>query len=205
MEKDFEEISLTTDVKTTLSNNITSGYHKISLTEESGSEMILNDKNITNALYFVPNKRPINAVRVKIINKSSNPLPEYETIGSAGFDLASNEDTTLFPGDTKLIGTGLFVEIPQGFELQIRSRSGLSINNQIIVLNSPGCVDSDFRGEVKVILTNLGCKKFEIKTGDRIAQGVISLAFQAEFKIVDKLSETERGSGGFGSTGIETK
>lgn len=168
--------------------------------EESSKKIMIPEAihSIYNMEIFSPSDNFI----VKMINKSSNIIPIYETSGSAGFDIASNEDTVLYPGETKLISTGLFMEVPEGFELQIRSRSGLSIKYQVIVLNSPGCIDSDYRGEIKIILINLGCNKFEIKTGDRIAQGTFSQIFRANFKLVDKLSETERGSGGFGSTGI---
>ena len=143
-------------------------------------------------------------------------LPQYQTPGSAGFDLEANvmsskaitdsvveeDGVIIFPGGRALIGTGLCFEIPQGFELQIRPRSGLALKHGITVLNSPGTVDSDYRGEVGVILVNLGDTPFCIRQGDRIAQGVLQRVELAEFIEADELSETERGADGFGSTGI---
>ncbi len=142
-------------------------------------------------------------IEVKIINKSNNELPQYETPQSAGVDLRANldESITLKPMDRQLIPTGLFMELPQGYEAQVRPRSGLAIKHGITVLNTPGTIDADYRGEVKVILINLGSEGFEIKNGERIAQLVIHSCEQAEFVNVKEISETERGSGGFGSTG----
>lgn len=129
-------------------------------------------------------------------------IPKYQTKGSAGFDLHSNEDITILAGQTLLVKTGLAVEIPEGFEMQIRPRSGLALKHGITVWNSPGCVDSDYREEVGIILTNAG-KNFTIKRGDRIAQGTVnkveSVIFEEVFEI--DTSKTER-KGGFGSTGI---
>jgi len=121
---------------------------------------------------------------------------------AAGFDLHSIEDVVINPGERKLIGTGLAFEIEKGYEVQIRPRSGLAFKHGITVLNSPGTIDSDYRGEIKVLLINLGNEKFEIKKGDRIAQAVIAPVIQAEIIEVDSLSDTKRGAGGFGSTGV---
>lgn len=143
-------------------------------------------------------------INVKIINVSNNKIPEYKTIGSAGLDLQAyiKEPIIIQPLDRVLIPTGLFLEIPIGSEAQIRARSGLSINNGIAVVNGPGTIDSDYRGEVKVILINLGEEDWIINPGDRIAQMVFNKYEQAEFEEVEELSETERGTGGFGHTGI---
>ena len=142
-------------------------------------------------------------IKVKIVNRSGNPLPEYATPLSAGVDLrsSSEEDIYLWPGDRKLIPTGLFLEIPEGYEGQVRPRSGLAIKHGITVLNAPGTIDADYRGEVKVILANLGNDTFTITKGERIAQLVIARHEQAEWLPTDKLDETERGEGGFGHTG----
>jgi dUTP pyrophosphatase len=126
--------------------------------------------------------------------------PRYQTEGSAGFDLASSIDKLILPGQTVLIPTGLFFEIPKGYELQIRPRSGVSLNTKIRISNAPGTVDSDFRGEVSIILENTGNKPLSINNGQRIAQGVLSEYARADFEIVDNLEETERSSNGFGST-----
>lgn len=140
---------------------------------------------------------------VKIINKSDNPLPAYETSGSAGMDLRANleEPVILKPMERKLIPTGLFIELPEGFEAQIRPRSGLAAKHGVTVLNTPGTVDADYRGEIKVILVNLSNEPFEIKRGDRIAQMVIARHERVEWEKVEILSDTERGEGGFGHTG----
>lgn len=129
------------------------------------------------------------------------PLPSYATAGSAGLDLAAAEAATLAPGAWQAVGTGLALDIPEGFEGQVRPRSGWAAKHGITVLNSPGTVDSDYRGEVKVILINHGSTAFEIEVGDRIAQLVIAPVVQAELSLATSLPETERGSGGFGSTG----
>ena len=128
-------------------------------------------------------------------------IPQYQTSQSAGFDLHSIEDIVLLPGERKLISTGLSFEIPQGYEIQIRPRSGLAYKHGISVLNSPGTIDSDYRGEIKVLLINYSDEEFEIKLGDRIAQAIIQKVIQAQFIEVDSLNNTERGDGGFGSTG----
>lgn len=135
------------------------------------------------------------------IQKSGIQYPKYETPGSAGFDLISTIDFELNPGEWRLIPTGLEVEIPQGNEMQVRPRSGLAYKNGISVLNAPGTIDSDFRGEVKVNLFNHSKEVFVAKKGNRVAQGVIAPVKKAEFVEVDELTQTERGEGGFGSTG----
>jgi dUTP pyrophosphatase len=141
-------------------------------------------------------------MNIKIINKSKHPLPQYQTALSAGMDLYANltESITLKSLERKLIPTGLFLEIPEGFEAQVRPRSGLAIKNGISVLNSPGTIDADYRGEIGVILVNLSSDDFTISNGDRIAQMVIAKHEIAEWQEVTEINETERGAGGFGST-----
>lgn len=138
--------------------------------------------------------------KVKIINKSNNPLPKYETDGSAGMDIRANEAVELLCHEIKVVKTGLYLEIPKGWQAEVRSRSGLAAKHGIIVLNSPGTIDSDYRGEIKVILYNTSIP-YTIQKGDRIAQIVFTRAEQAELITVNELSETDRGQGGFGSTG----
>jgi dUTP pyrophosphatase len=142
-------------------------------------------------------------MEIKIVNKSSNPLPSYETVNSAGMDIRCSitNDIVLNPFDRVLVTTGLFMEIPIGYEAQIRPRSGLAIKSGITVLNSPGTIDSDYRGEIKVILVNLSNDSFTIKNGDRICQMIISKHEMARFNLVEELNETSRGIGGFGHTG----
>lgn len=142
-------------------------------------------------------------MKIKVINKSNYSLPEYKSEGAAGFDFRANieEPRGILPMERELIPTGLFFEVPSGYELQVRPRSGLAIKNGISVLNTPGTVDADYRGEVCVILINLSNETFIVNPGDRIAQGVISPVIQAELVSVDTLSDTERGAGGFGHTG----
>ncbi|MCX7827656.1 MAG: dUTP diphosphatase [Thermanaerothrix sp.] len=130
------------------------------------------------------------------------PLPSQGTPHSSGVDLRSAEEGILMPGEVRSFGTGLFVEIPPGYEFQVRSRSGLALKNQVMVLNSPGTVDADYRGEIRVILYNAGSQPFEVKRGDRIAQMVLCPVFRPLFLEVEELSETDRSSGGFGSTGV---
>ena len=139
---------------------------------------------------------------IKIINESAHPLPEYQTESSAGMDLNANlaESITLKSLERKLIPTGLFLELPSGYEAQIRPRSGLAIKNGITVLNAPGTIDADYRGEIGVILVNLSSEDFTINNGDRIAQMVIAQYETAKWQEVNSLNETERGEGGFGST-----
>ena len=141
---------------------------------------------------------------VKIVNKSDNQLPVYETINSAGMDLRAylpEGAITLKPMQRMLIPTGLFMEIPEGYEGQVRPRSGLAIKSGITVLNTPGTIDADYRGEVKIILINLSDTDFVINSGDRVAQIVFAKCEQMEVVNVDTLSDTERGEGGFGHTG----
>lgn len=140
---------------------------------------------------------------IKIINKSNHELPSYETIASAGLDLRANisETIELKPLERCIVGTGLFIELPVGIEAQVRSRSGLAVKNGVCVLNSPGTIDADYRGEIGVVLVNLSKEDFSIINGERIAQLVISRHERAVWQEVEKLSVTERGEGGFGSTG----
>lgn len=140
---------------------------------------------------------------VKIVNKSNNELPGYSTTHSAGMDLRAfvSDDVILAPLERKLIPTGLFIEIPEGFEAQIRPRSGLALKKGITVLNSPGTIDSDYRGEIGIILINLSLEDFIISNGDRICQMVISKHEQIKWENVEIIDNTERGKGGFGHTG----
>ena len=142
-------------------------------------------------------------MKVKIINKSQHPLPAYETILSAGMDLRANlsEPIILQPMQRALIPTGLYIELPAGTEAQIRPRSGLAFKHGITVLNSPGTIDADYRGEIKVLLINLSQEPFEIKDTERIAQMVVSKHETVEWQLVETLNETKRGEGGFGHTG----
>lgn len=144
-------------------------------------------------------------MKIKIINKSSHALPNYETLASTGMDLRANvtEAITLKPMGRAIIPTGLFLELPMGVEAQVRPRSGLAIKKGVTVLNAPGTVDADYRGEVGVILINLSELPFVVENGERIAQLVIAKHERAEWLEVDTLSETTRGSGGFGSTGVK--
>ncbi len=146
--------------------------------------------------------RQLLEVRVQVLEgRPELPLPAYATTGSAGADLTAAEALWIEPGARVAVGTGLAFEIPQGFEAQVRPRSGLAIRHGITVLNSPGTIDSDYRGEVKVLLVNLGQQRFEVTVGQRIAQMVIAPVCQAEFRPVASLEDTVRGSGGFGHTG----
>lgn len=142
-------------------------------------------------------------VLIKVVAQDGAAIPEYKTLGAAGADVCALVDAPveLNPGDRALIGTGLFFAIPDGFEIQVRPRSGLAAKNGVTVLNTPGTIDSDYRGELKVILINLGKEKFTVNKGDRIAQIVAAPVTRAAFKVVETLDQTERGSGGFGSTG----
>jgi dUTP pyrophosphatase len=145
----------------------------------------------------------VEKLSIRIINKSNNPLPAYATEGSSGMDLRASIDkeVILQPLERRLIPTGLFIELPVGYEAQVRPRSGLAIKNGITCLNTPGTIDADYRGEVKVILINLSNEQQSINTGDRIAQMVIQKVEQVQFEVVDILNETERGEGGFGHSG----
>ncbi len=143
-------------------------------------------------------------VEVKIINKSDNPLPSYATSGSAGLDLRAwlpDGPVTLHPLERRLIGTGLSIELPNGYEAQIRPRSGLALKHGISIVNAPGTIDSDYRGEIGVILINLGTEDFVVSSGDRICQMVISRYSEVEFLPTEILGNTERETGGFGHTG----
>ncbi len=142
-------------------------------------------------------------MKIKIINKSHNPLPQYATPLSAGVDLRANLESPVIlePMQRRLVPTGLYMALPPGFEAQVRPRSGLALKHGITVLNSPGTIDADYRGEVCVILANLSEEPFVINDGERIAQMVIARHEQAEWELVDTLDETERGAGGFGHTG----
>jgi dUTP pyrophosphatase len=142
---------------------------------------------------------------IKIINKSQHPLPNYETIASAGMDLRANLDTavTLNPLERAIIKTGLFIELPIGYEAQVRPRSGLAAKKGITVLNSPGTVDADYRGEIGVILVNLSNETFVVENGERIAQLIIAKHERADWIEVQELTKTSRGEGGFGSTGVK--
>ncbi|MBU3714994.1 MAG: dUTP diphosphatase [Ferruginibacter sp.] len=146
----------------------------------------------------------MSAVQINIINRSGNPLPEYATPGSSGMDIRAylSESITLKSLERKLIPTGLYLEIPEGFEVQIRPRSGLALKQGITCLNTPGTIDSDYRGEIKVLLINLSDQPQTIQNNDRIAQMVLAKTERAELACVNKLSTTERGEGGFGHTGI---
>lgn len=142
-------------------------------------------------------------MNVRIVNKSKHDLPEYATIASAGMDLRANleEAVMLNPLQRTLVPTGLFIELPVGYEAQVRPRSGFAVKHGITVLNTPGTIDADYRGEIKVILVNLSDVAYEITDGERVAQMVISEHVQAEWEEVEVLNETTRGAGGFGHTG----
>ena len=144
-------------------------------------------------------------MKVKVINKSKHELPHYSTIASAGMDLRANieESINLKPLERTIVKTGIFMELPVGYEAQVRPRSGLAYKKGITVLNSPGTVDADYRGEVGVILVNISADDFLIEDGERIAQMVIAKHEQAEWVEADVLDESERGAGGFGSTGVK--
>ena len=143
-------------------------------------------------------------MEVKIINKSNNALPEYQTSGAAGMDIRAfvPSDIKIKPGEVKLVPTGLYLEIPKGYEIQVRARSGLALKNSIGVANGIGTIDSDYRGELCVILVNFGQNEFVVKNGDRIAQMVLNKYEPIEFVVDEELSSTERGEGGFGSSGV---
>jgi dUTP pyrophosphatase len=138
---------------------------------------------------------------MKIVNKSNNPLPTYATEGSAGMDIRSNEVCNIPPLGRRLVKTGLYIQLPKRYEAQIRPRSGNALNKGLTVLNSPGTIDSDYRGEIGVILHNASNKNILIDKGDKIAQMVIAKYERFDFEVVEELDETERGAGGFGSTG----
>ena len=142
-------------------------------------------------------------VKLKFLdNNTRKQIPLYATEGSAGMDLYACGNYVILSGETRVIKTGISIELPVGFELQIRSRSGLASKQNLFVLNAPGTIDSDYRGEVCVIMHNIGKFPYRINDGDRVAQGVIAKYEKVEFDVVESISDTERGSGGFGSTGI---
>lgn len=145
------------------------------------------------------------SIKVKVVNRSTNELPEYKTPGSAGMDLRCAEETPiiLHPGERTTVGTGLHIQLPHGYKADVRPRSGLAIKHGVTVLNTPGLVDEDYTGEVRVILINLGQEDFEINYGDRIAQLVVTRYEKVEWVPVDSLEETERGDGGFGHSGVK--
>lgn len=144
------------------------------------------------------------SVEVKIVASEGAVIPSYKTSGAAGADVCAllAEPVVIKKGQSAMLPTGLFFEIPEGYEIQIRPRSGLAAKNGITVLNTPGTIDSDYRGELKIILINLGNEDFTVNSGDRIAQMILAPVIQADFKIATELSQTERGAGGFGSTGV---
>ncbi|MFT5055720.1 MAG: dUTP pyrophosphatase [Pseudoalteromonas distincta] len=143
-------------------------------------------------------------IELSIINKSNNPLPKYQTKQSAGLDLCAflDDEFILKPMDRKLIGTGLYIALPEGFEAMIRPRSGMAFKHGITVINSPGTIDADYRGEIKIALVNLSQENFTIKNGDRVAQMVVNKYEQVCFNLTDSLEDTERGAGGYGHTGV---
>ena len=144
-------------------------------------------------------------LKIKVVNRGHQQLPAYATPQSAGMDLRANldEPLTLHPFERKLVKTGLFIALPEGYEAQVRPRSGLALKHGITVLNTPGTIDADYRGEVGVLLINLSQEDFVIEDGERIAQMVIALHEQGEFVVVEELDETERGAGGYGHTGVK--
>jgi dUTP pyrophosphatase len=142
--------------------------------------------------------------RIFVINKSDNPLPEHQTESSSGADIHAylpDGEVIILPGEKEIIPTGIYMEIPIGYEVQVRPRSGLAFKHGVTVLNSPGTIDADYRGEVKVLLINHGKEAFVVKSGERIAQMVFSKYQRVEWESVNRLSDTERGSGGYGSSG----
>lgn len=144
-------------------------------------------------------------LKIKVINKGHQPLPRYATLQSAGMDLRANldEPIVLHPLERCLVPTGLYIALPEGYEAQVRPRSGLALKRGITVLNAPGTVDADYRGEVGVLLINLSQEDFVVNDGERIAQMVIARHEQADFEVVTELDETERGAGGYGHTGVK--
>lgn len=144
-------------------------------------------------------------VQIKVVNKGKQPLPTYATAQSAGMDLRANIDSpvTLKPMERRLVPTGLHIALPEGYEAQVRPRSGLALKHGITVLNTPGTVDADYRGEIMVLLINFSNEEFVINAGERIAQMVIARHEQAQFEEVEVLDETERGTGGYGHTGVK--
>lgn len=146
-------------------------------------------------------KQNMEKIKIKIINTSDNPLPKYESDGAAGMDLLAAQDCVLRSGQVSLVPTGIAVQLPEGCEAQIRGRSGLALRHGVMLVNGIGTIDSDYRGEIKVILTTCKAEPYVIKKGERIAQMVFQKFVQAEFETVDRLEETARNAGGFGSSG----
>ena len=144
-------------------------------------------------------------IEIKVVNRGRQPLPQYATKQSAGMDLRANidEPIVLHPMERRLIPTGLFIALPEGYEAQVRPRSGLALKHGLTVLNAPGTIDADYRGEVGVVLINLSQEDFIVNDGERIAQMVIARHEQAQFHLVEELDETERGAGGYGHTGVK--
>ena len=144
-------------------------------------------------------------MKVKVINRSAYDLPQYETALAAGLDVRANitESITLGPLERTLVPTGLFIELPEGYEMQVRPRSGLAAKHGLSLVNAPGTIDADYRGEIKVILVNLSNTPYELKPGERVAQLVVSQFTRVEWEPVEEVGETERGTGGFGSTGVK--
>jgi dUTP pyrophosphatase len=144
------------------------------------------------------------SIKINVVNRSKHPLPEYATVSAAGLDLKANLETSIVlkPLERALVPTGLYIELPAGYEAQVRPRSGLALKKGITVLNSPGTVDADYRGEIGVILVNLSQEEFTVADGERIAQLVIAKHEQIDWNAVEVLGETGRGAGGFGSTGV---
>ena len=144
-------------------------------------------------------------MKVKVINRSAYDLPQYETALAAGLDVRAKitESITLGPLERTLVPTGLFIELPEGYEMQVRPRSGLAAKHGLSLVNAPGTIDADYRGEIKVILVNLSNTPYELKPGERVAQLVVSQFTRVEWEPVEELGETERGAGGFGSTGVK--
>lgn len=162
--------------------------------------------NVVRISYFcMKNQISMTMLNVKVINKGHQPLPAYATSQSAGMDLRANidESIVLHPMERRLVPTGLHIALPQGFEAQIRPRSGLALKHGITVLNTPGTIDADYRGELMVLLINFSDTDFVINDGERIAQMVVARHEQIEFQLVDELDDTERGAGGYGHTGVK--
>jgi dUTP pyrophosphatase len=153
----------------------------------------------------INNKDNANMVKIKVVNKGRQQLPAYATSQSAGMDLRANIDSpiTLHPMERRIVPTGLYIALPPGYEAQVRPRSGLALKHGITVLNSPGTIDADYRGEIGVLLINLSNEDFIITEGERIAQMVIARHEQGEFEVVTELDDTERGAGGYGHTGVK--
>lgn len=177
------------------------------LPEETKNEINAAIKLAESVQEYDSKKRAENKkIKIKFINSSNNKNPVYAKEGDSGFDLRANENGSLNPLERKLVGTGLFFELPDGYELQIRPRSGLAYKNGITVLNSPGTVDTGYRGEIKVLLVNLSNETFIWEKGERIAQGVIAHRISSDYGDlieVMEINESERGEGGFGSTGLQ--